>query len=198
MQVNGSGVNLEKFSFSDLPPEPIFLCMARLIKSKGLLEYAQAAQIVKKFNPKAKFLLYGYSDHHHDSIDENEIINYWFDRYGVEYFGYANNPIEVIKKSSIFVLLSYKEGTPRVVLEAMAMGRPIITADSPGCRETVKDGVNGFLVPRYDHISAAKAMKELLNKNLRSEMGLQSRNYCKEKFNVVEVNKTMLSAMKIT
>jgi len=78
------------------------------------------------------------------------------------------------------------------------MGRPIITADSPGCRETVKEGVNGFLVPTHDHISAANAMNKLLNKNLRSEMGAQSHIYCKEKFDVNDVNKKILSAMNIT
>lgn len=196
-QVNGSGVNMDKFSFSDLPREPIFLCMARLIKSKGIIEYAKAAQIVKKNYPEARFLLYGYTDHHPDSIDESEIISHWLETYGIEYLGYAKDPIATIKQSSVFVLLSYKEGTPRVVLEAMAMGRPIITADSPGCRETVKDGVNGFLVPTHDHISAANAMNKLLNKNLRSEMGAQSRIYCKEKFDVNDVNKKILSAMNI-
>ncbi len=197
-QVNGSGINLNKFKVSPLPSAPIFLCMARLIKSKGLIEYAKAAKIVKEHHPNARFLLYGYADDHHDSIDEQEIIDYWFDRYGVEYFGYAKNPIEIIKKSSIFVLLSYKEGTPRVVLEAMAMGRPIISADTPGCRETVKSGVNGFLVPKYDYLLAAEAMNKLLDADLRSHMGAQSRNYCEEKFDVDDVNRKMLSGMEIT
>jgi glycosyltransferase involved in cell wall biosynthesis len=196
-QVNGSGVNLDKFCVSKLPPDPIFLCMARLIKSKGLIEYAKAAQIVRKHNPKARFLLFGYADDHNDSIDENEIINNWFEQYGIEYFGYADNPIETILKASVFVLLSYKEGTPRVVLEAMAMGRPIISADTPGCRETVKHEVNGFLVPKHDHILAADAMTKLLSQNLRSKMGTESRNYCEEKFNVTDVNKKMLKEMKI-
>ena len=195
--VNGSGVNLDKFSVSPLPSEPVFLCMARLIKSKGLEEFAQAAKRVKKLYPEARFILYGYPDDHSDSIDENEIISNWLNDFGVEYFGYAENPIDAIKECSVFVLLSYKEGTPRVVLEAMAMGRPIITTDAPGCRETVKNGVNGFLVPRFDEVKAANAMTKLLSAELRKEMGQESRKFCQLKFNVLDVNKTLLSDMGV-
>ena len=195
--VNGSGVNLDKFSVSPLPSEPVFLCMARLIKSKGLEEFAQAAKRVKKLYPEARFILYGYPDDHPDSIDENEIISNWLNDFGVEYFGYAENPIDAIKECSVFVLLSYKEGTPRVVLEAMAMGRPIITTDAPGCRETVKNGVNGFLVPRFDDLEAANAMTKLLSAELRKEMGKESRKFCESKFNVLDVNNTLLSEMGV-
>jgi glycosyltransferase involved in cell wall biosynthesis len=195
--VNGSGVNIDKFSLSPLPSEPIFLCMARLIKSKGLEEFARAAKRVKKLYPEARFLLYGYPDDHPDSIDENEIISNWLIDFGVEYFGYAENPIDAIKECSVFVLLSYKEGTPRVVLEAMAMGRPIITTDAPGCRETVKNGVNGFLVPRYDDLEAANAMIKLLSAELRKEMGKESRKFCESKFNVLDVNNTLLTDMGV-
>ena len=196
--VNGSGVNLDKFSVSPLPPEPIFLCMARLIKSKGLEEFARAAKRVKKLRPEARFILYGYPDEHPDSIDENEIIANWLNDFGVEYFGYSENPIDAIKECSVFVLLSYKEGTPRVVLEAMAMGRPIITTDAPGCRETVQNGVNGFLVPKFDDAEAAQAMIQLLSANLRREMGQESRNFCESKFDVLDVNKILLSEMGVT
>jgi len=195
--VNGSGVNLDKFSVSPLPSEPIFLCMARLIKSKGLEEFARAAKRVKKLYPEARFILYGYPDEHPDSIDENEIISNWLNDFGVEYFGYSENPIDAIKECSIFVLLSYKEGTPRVVLEAMAMGRSIITTDAPGCRETVKNGVNGFLVPRFDDVEAANAMTKLLSAELRKEMGKESRKFCESKFNVFDVNNTLLSDMGV-
>ena len=119
------------------------------------------------------------------------------EEYGVEYCGYAYDPISAINESSIFVLLSYKEGTPRVVLEAMAMGRPIITSDAPGCRETVKNNINGFLVPLYDFNDAALAMNKLLDQSLRAKMGKQSREYCELKFNVKKVNKILLSEMGI-
>ena len=193
--VNGSGVNLDQFPMSPLPSGPIYLCMARLIKSKGLMEYARAAQEIKKIDPMARFMLYGYPDDHDDSIDEQEIINNWYQKYGIEYFGYASNPQDTIKLCSVFVLLSYKEGTPRVVLEAMAMGRPIITTDAPGCRETVQNEVNGFLVPPFEHLEAANAMKKLLNEEMRKEMGIKSRQYCVSKYNVNDVNRVLLSEM---
>ena len=193
--VNGSGVNLEKFSTTKLPSEPIFLCMARLIKSKGIIEFAKAAKIVKDANPEARFLLFGYPDNHVDSIDEDEIINKWNKKYGIEYMGYSSNPIESINECSVFVLLSYKEGTPRVVLEAMAMGRPIITSDTPGCRETVINNLNGFLVPKKDYFKAALSMKALLDHDLRNKMGSESRKYCESKYNVHNVNDSLFDEM---
>ena len=195
--VNGSGVNLVKFSTEPLPSSPIFLTMARLIKSKGLIEYAKSARELKKSYPDARFLLYGYPDDHSDSINEKDIIECWYEKYGVEYCGYAEDPGTAIIRCSIFVLLSYKEGTPRVNLEAMAMGRPIITTDAPGCRETVSNNVNGFLVPKYDYLETAKAMEKLIDGNMRAKMGAESRSLCESKFNVVNVNRTLISEMEI-
>ena len=195
--VNGSGVNLKKFHIKPLPPSPIFMTMARLIKSKGLIEYAKSARELKKRHPEARFLLYGYPDNHTDSINENDIIKNWYEEYGVEYCGYAEDPKVAISSCSVFVLLSYKEGTPRVNLEAMAMGRPIITTDAPGCRETVLNNINGFLVPKYDHFETSRAMSKLLDANLRSKMGIESRSLCERKFNVIDVNNMLLKEMKV-
>ena len=195
--VNGSGVNLIKFSLEPLPSSPVFLTMARLIKSKGLIEYAKSARELKKTHPDARFLLYGYPDNHPDSISEKDIIDSWYERYGIEYCGYAEDPATAISRCSIFVLLSYKEGTPRVNLEAMAMGRPIITTDAPGCRETVLNNINGFLVPKYDYLETARVMKELTDGDLRSKMGTESRSLCESKFNVRDVNNTLLKEMNV-
>lgn len=196
--VNGSGVNLKKFNIESLPSSPIFLTMARLIKSKGIIEYAKSAKEVKKYYPDARFLLYGYPDDHPDSISEKDIIENWYEKYGVEYCGYSDDPKTAIRSCSIFVLLSHKEGTPRVVLEAMAMGRPIITTDAPGCRETVQNEVNGFLVPPFKYLEASNAMKKLLNEDMRMEMGIKSREYCESKFDVNDVNSVLLSEMGLT
>ena len=95
------------------------------------------------------------------------------------------------------MLLSYNEGTPRSVLEAMAMGRAIITTDVSGCRETVQEKKNGFLVELKSPISAASAMKALLDDDLRHTMGLASRKYCEEKFNVHSVNKRLIESIDI-
>lgn len=195
--LNGSGVDLEKFSPVPLVDEPVFLCMSRLIKSKGLLDYARASEIVRLSYPNARFLLYGFPDDHEDSLDEHEIINTWKDRYGIEYFGFTNDPVDTISKSSVYVLLSFNEGTPRSVLEAMAMGRPIITTDVPGCRETVLDGSNGYLVNLKDPKSAAEAMTKLMQKDLRQQMGESSRKLCEEKYDVHLVNDAIISALTI-
>jgi len=190
--MNGSGVNLDIFTQVKLSADPIFLCISRLIKSKGLLEYAEAAKLVKLDYPDAKFLLYGYPDDHSDSIDEQEIINNWSKIYGIEYHGFSSNPEQTIALASVFVLLSHHEGTPRVVLEAMAMGRPILTTDAPGCKETVEHGVNGFKVPVRDSEAAALHMKKLMNNNLRLSMGKASRKIAEEKFDVKKVNANLI------
>ena len=195
--VNGSGVDLDKFSVSNIPEQPVFLCMSRLIKSKGLIEYAEASRIVKKNFPSARFLLHGFPDNHNDSIDEEEIITSWKEKYGIEYLGFSNDPVSDISKCSVYVLLSYNEGTPRSVLEAMSLGRPIITTDVPGCRETVKNGKNGYLVPHKNSYEAAQAMMRLMDPSLRENMARSSREYCEEKFDVHIVNRKILSEMEI-
>lgn len=195
--LNGSGVDLQKFSVQPMPDSPVFLCMSRLIKSKGLIEYANASKIVKSKHKEARFLLYGFPDDHGDSIDENEIINNWYEKYGIEYLGFTNDPVATISESSVYVLLSYNEGTPRSVLEAMSMGRPIVTTDVPGCRETVLEGVNGFLSIHKNAESSANAMMNLLDKDVREQMGKQSRDICEQKYDVHAVNNDILMALKV-
>jgi glycosyltransferase involved in cell wall biosynthesis len=190
--MNGSGVNLEIFRQVDLVKNPVFLCISRLIKSKGLFEYAEAAKLVKSSHPRAQFLLFGYPDEHSDSIDEEEIIHSWGDRYGIEYHGFSLTPEKTIALASVFVLLSHHEGTPRVVLEAMAMGRPIVTTNAPGCKETVEEGVNGFKVPVGDSKAAASQMIKLMNSDLRTSMGNASRKIAEDKFDVKKVNKNLI------
>ena len=188
---------MELFKVTPLPKDPIFICLSRLIKSKGLIEYAKAANIVRESSSNARFLLYGFPDEHYDSISEDEIKKDWFSKYGIEYMGFSSNPQESISQSSVYILLSYNEGTPRSVLEAMAMGRAIITTDVSGCRETVQDQKNGFLVKLKSPSSAASAMKALLDDDLRITMGAASRKYCEEKFNVHSVNKKLIENIDI-
>ena len=98
-----------------------------------------------------------------------------------------------MRQSSVFVLPSYREGTPRSVLEAMAMGRPIITTDVPGCRETVVEGSNGLLVPARDPKALASAMESLIEQpHLRAEMGARSLELCRSKYDVDEVTAALL------
>ena len=195
IRVNGSGVNLDLFKIEALPDKPIFLCMSRLIKSKGLIEYAEAAKILKIKYPDAEFLLAGFPDDHEDSISEDEIKNNWLNDFGIKYIGLSTNPIQTIASCSAYVLLSYNEGTPRSVLEAMAMGRAIITTDVPGCRETVLDDTSGYLVRVRDPESAAGGMEKLMNSEKRTTMGKESRHFCERKFDVKNVNLILINSM---
>lgn len=191
--IPGSGVNTEKFNKIALPDSPIFMTMGRFLESKGLREFAAAAQQMKFTHPEARFILYGYSDAHEDSISEQEIEQTWFHKYGVELMGFADDPKFAISQCSVFVLLSYREGVPRTVLEAMSMGRSIITTDAPGCRETVENGLNGFLVPVADVKNTVFAMKKLYDASLRSKMGAYSRQIAIKKFDVNLVNKIIIN-----
>lgn len=198
--VNGSGVNVSEYSVAPLPiendvPVPRFLLIARLLGAKGVLEYAQAAAIIKSRHPNVQFDLVGWVDDNPDAIEQRE-LDTWIDDGLVNFLGKLNDVKPAIAASSIYVLPSYREGTPRTVLEAMAMGRPIITTDASGCRETVIDGYNGYLVPVKAVEELAAAMERfIVNPELIIEMGKASRQLVEEKFDVHAVNQSMLEAM---
>lgn len=195
--VNGSGVNIEKFAFSPPKLSPVtFLLTARLIKDKGILEYVEAARLLKQKYPTAKFQLLGPLDTNPAAITKEQ-LNQWMKEGVIEYLGKTNDVRPFIAESSVFVLPSfYREGIPRSILEAMSMGRPIITTDAPGCRETVVDGRNGFLVSVKD-VSALKSAMEkfILEPDLIVQMGKQSRIIAEEKYDVRKVNRVILQEM---
>lgn len=195
---NGSGVDLKHFQFEPyFHKNPVFLLIARFLKSKGILEYIEAAQIVKQKYPQAEFHLVGYFYDSPDTIDR-KYIEEAHQKGIIIYQGETNDVRPFIKNCSVYVLPSYREGTPRSVLEAMAIGRPIITTDVPGCKETVINGVNGFLVPAKDVNSLAQAMFSFIeNPGLISKMGKQSRLIAEQKYDVHKVNATILSGMGI-
>ncbi len=195
---NGSGVDLDHFQFDPNPPtKPVFLLIARILKSKGILEYIEAAKIVKQKYPQAEFHLVGYFYDSPDAIDKRMIDQAHNERI-IIYKGETNDVRPFIKNCSVYVLPSYREGTPRTVLEAMAVGRPIITTNVPGCKETVQDGVNGFLVKVKDANSLAKAMFSFIEEpQLILQMGKHSRTIAEQKYDVHKVNQTILSGMGI-
>jgi len=197
--VNGSGVNMDYFQRCDYPPQITFFMLGRLLHSKGVKEYLQAAKIVKKSYSNVRIMLLGKLVHGMaDAISEDDIKPYIEDG-TIELFGETNDVRPYYRQTSVFVLPSYREGTPRSVLEAMSMGRPIITCDAPGCRETVIDGKNGYLVPVKDANKLAQAMIKFLdNPDLVTKMGQSSYEYCSEKFDVKRVNAEMLKSMKIS
>lgn len=195
--VNGSGVDVAEYPVSDLPSTPSFLLIARLLGDKGVREYVSAAKIVKSKYPYASFKLVGWIDENPDAISQQELAA-WINEGTVEYLGKLADVRPAIVDSGIYVLPSYREGTPRTVLEAMAMGRAVITTDAPGCRETVVDGYNGFLVPVQNVEALAAAMCRLVESpELVATMGKRSRLIAEEKYDVQKVNALMLNEMGI-
>jgi glycosyltransferase involved in cell wall biosynthesis len=193
--VNGSGVDLDHYYPTPLPSELVFLLIARLLKDKGIREYVQAARLVRRSRPDARFILVGPRDPGPAAVPEAELAS-WVSQEGIEYRGPTEDVRAAITEAMVFVLPSYREGTPRTVLEAMAMCRPIITTDVPGCRETVIEGVNGFLVPAKDAVRLAGAMLRFASDlSLASRMGRASREIVENKYDVRRVNQQMLLSM---
>ncbi|WP_335962808.1 glycosyltransferase family 4 protein [Acinetobacter haemolyticus] len=199
--VNGSGVNVADFNVLPLPltaDQKIkisFLLIARLLVDKGVREYAEAAKIIKHKYPHVEFNLVGWIDENPAAIQQSE-LDTWIADARLKYWGKLSDVRPAIAQSSIYVLPSYREGTPRTVLEAMAMGRPIITTDAPGCRETVIQGENGFLVEVRSVTSLVDAMQEFINKpELIEQMGQRSREIALNKYDVHQVNRHMMQEM---
>ncbi|WP_411684369.1 glycosyltransferase family 4 protein [Acinetobacter indicus] len=199
--VNGSGVNVTDFSVLPFPVNTqnksklSFLLIARLLGDKGVREYAEAAKLIKQQHPEVEFHLVGWIDENPAAIEQSE-LDTWIADARLKYWGKLSDVRPAIAQSSIYVLPSYREGTPRTVLEAMAMGRPIITTDAPGCRETVIQGENGFLVKVKSVTSLVNAMQEFINNPaLIEQMGQRSREIALNKYDVHQVNRHMMQEM---
>lgn len=182
-RVNGSGVDIDYYSERPFPGgSPVFLMMARLLRDKGVYEFVDAARRVRQHLPLAKFLLVGSPDANPTAVKQSEIEG-WIAEELIDYRGHLEDPRSVLEEAHILVLPSYREGTPRVNLEAMATGRAVITTDAVGCRETVVDGVTGLLVPPRDAVSLADAMIRLgSDLALAKGMGQAGRRLCEERF----------------
>ena len=197
--VNGSGVDVAQFPVHPLPVgPPVFLMIARLLGDKGVREYAEAARRIKARQPEVRFQVVGWIDSNPDAIAESE-LDAWVADGSLEFLGKLDDVRPAIAASTVYVLPSYREGTPRTVLEAMAMGRSIITTDAPGCRETVIDGDNGFLVPVQSVDALVEAMLKFIeDPTLATRMGRRSRQIAEDKYDVHKVNAVMLREMGIT
>jgi glycosyltransferase involved in cell wall biosynthesis len=189
--VNGSGVNMGLFTPEPLPKTLTFFMLARIMKSKGVFEYLSAAEQVKQAYPDTRFLLLGALEGIQDSVTGADLQRY-IDKGIIEYFGETDDVRSFYQQASVFVLPSFREGTPRTVLEAMAMKRPIITTDVPGCRGTVKDGETGFLVPKQDVNALVEKMIWFIAhpQNIKP-MGEAAYAYCTEKYEIEKVNQDM-------
>jgi len=195
--VNGSGVNLDSFPLVPPVQSPIkFLFIARLLGDKGIRQFVEAAYRLRAMVSVVEFHVVGWIDDNSDSITPAE-LEQWCKDGVINYHGRLSDVRPVLADSSVFVLPSfYPEGTPRTILEALSMGRPVITTDMPGCRETVVDGENGYLIEARDSESLLKAMLQFIeNPGLISSMGQCSREIAERKYDVHKVNEQMLFSM---
>lgn len=216
--VGGSGVDLDRFQPA-LPVEdpPTFLLIGRLLKDKGIIEYVEAARLIRARYKRARFHLVGPLDSNPAAL-RCETIQQW-EREGVlTYHGEVSDVRPFLARCSAYVLPSYREGTPHTVLQAMAMGRPVVTTDAPGCRETVRcsadalakmraaaplsctmaQGTNGFVVPIRNVQALAAAMESfILNPALIRTMGFESRAIAERRYDVRFVNRMLLAEMNM-
>ena len=201
--VNGSGVNVQDFDIMPLPRntqgqvKASFLLIARLLGDKGVREYAESARIIKEQYREADFHLVGWIDDNPSAISQTE-LDTWIADGRLKFWGKLSDVRPAIAESSVYVLPSYREGTPRTVLEAMAMGRAVITTDAPGCRETVSNGVNGYLVGVKSVGDLVQAMQYFIeDPKLIESMGQRSREIALNKYDVHQVNQHMLTEMQL-
>jgi glycosyltransferase involved in cell wall biosynthesis len=190
--VRGSGVDLTHFQMVPLPDgPPVVLLIARLLGDKGLREYAAAARRIRTTRPDVRFQLLGPADPSPDGIPAAE-LQQWSDDGVLEYLGSTDDVRPFLAACHLFVLPSYHEGMPRTVLEALAVGRPVVTTSVPGCADTVQDGVNGRVVPARNATALADAIEELLDQHPRWPlMAEASRALASSAFDVRLVNTEM-------
>ena len=198
--LGGIGLDLNEYKYSPVIKNPPiqFLFIGRLLKEKGIHEFIAAAQIVKEKFPQTTFTVLGGIDEANlGALTQGELTQY-IDQNVIDYPGHVENIAERIKQSHVFVLPSYREGIPRSTQEAMAIGRPIITTDVPGCRDTVIDGVNGFLVPKWNPQALAEKMIYFIEHPEQVHiMGNESHKIAIEKFDADKVNRRLLEILGI-
>jgi len=198
-RLNGTGIQLKDYPFVAPWNSPItFLLAARLLVEKGIREFAKAAAKIKTLYPNTRFILLGNLDTNPGSLTEEQIQS-WIKDGIIEWPGHVPDIRPWLKKTSVYVLPSYREGVPRSTQEALAMGRAVITTNAPGCRETVKDGVNGYLVPVRNADALAVAMTQFIKQpTLITKMGWESRKLAEEKFDVCKINAKLLHEIGLT
>ena len=197
---NGSGINLQNYDYTPEPTEgPIkIIFTARMVEDKGTLVLIEAAKKLEpEYKGKIQFLLCGGLDTNPNGITK-EMLESRCDGEYIKWLGHRKDVLELLKQSHIMAFPSwYREGLPKSVIEAEAIGRPIVTTDSVGCRDTVIDGKNGFLIPIKDSNALADALKKLIDsKELRETMGKNAREFAVNKFDIKDVTNVHLDVYK--
>lgn len=203
--IMGSGIDTQYYSpdyCADKQPKeahfPTFIMIARLLMDKGVYEYAETAKTIKSKYPNARFLLLGDIDEDsHATINPSDLAE-WKQQGYIQHLGFVKETRPFICEADAVVLPSYREGIPRVILEGLSMGKPCITTDAPGCRQTVTDGVNGFICKTADAASLTAACQKFIELNLeqRTEMGLSARNTALNTFDLKIIAEKYLFTVK--
>jgi glycosyltransferase involved in cell wall biosynthesis len=191
--VNGSGVDLKFYSPRSLPSKPVFLMLSRLVADKGVIEYCKAAKEIRAKFPEVIFQLAGSFDPNPSGLKYDQLKPF-IDAKDIKYLGHIKDVREILNGCRYYILPSYREGTPRSVLEAMSIGRPIITTNATGCKETVLNGINGLLIPPRDKdalVVAIQKMLELDDKKV-NEMANESIKLVRKKYDVRKVNQHII------
>src|SRR5690606_31507730 len=186
------GLNLNDYVYTkwDDQKRLSFIFIARLIAEKGIFEYLEAAKVIKKKYPDIKFKIIGGLDPENPTGLKQTELDQLIETGIIEYAGFVKDVDQRIRESAVFVLPSYyREGVPRSIQEAMAIGRPVITTNVPGCNETVVDGVTGFLIPKWDVAALVKKMIYFIEHPEQvNKMGYQGFLYAKKNFNADLIN----------
>jgi glycosyltransferase involved in cell wall biosynthesis len=182
--IRGSGVDTRRYCVRpESPGEPLVVLASRLLWDKGVGEFVAAARQLRRQGVRARFVLVGVSDDGNPSAIPNGQLRAWREEGVVEWWGRRDDMPAVFAQSHIVCLPSYGEGVPKVLIEAASCGRPIVTTDAPGCREIVRDGENGFLVPVRDADVVSRALQRLIEyPDLRRAMGARGREIVEREF----------------
>ncbi len=200
----GSGIDLERFAAVPYPAgteETVFLLIARLLRDKGIVEYVEAARRVKARHPGARFQLLGAVASQNRSAIDAGTVQGWVEEGAIEYLGVVDDVRAAIAEAHCVVLPSYREGAPRTLIEAAALGRPLIATDVPGCRAVVDPEVSGFLCAARSSDSLAAACERFLDLDLdaRAEMGQAARTKMEREYDqtiVVEAYRSVLETLQ--
>ena len=199
--LGGIGLKLDDYPYQPVNPKndkTNFLFIGRLLKEKGIFDFIEAAKIVKQRYPNAKFTVLGRTDADNPGALHANQVQELVATGVIDYPGQVANVVDWIADSNVFVLPSYREGVPRSTQEAMAVGRAVITTDVPGCRETVIDGKNGFIVPKWNpQALAAKMIYFIENPEQIQVMGEESYKIAVEKFDARIVNERLLKILGV-
>lgn len=194
--LGGIGVDLDFWTPAPPVIKPMtFLLAARLLREKGIIEYSKAARLIKARHSGTRFILLGSLDTNPGALSRCE-IEQWTAEGIIEWPGHVPDLRPWLAQASVFVLPSFREGVPRSIQEAMAMGRPVITTDAPGCRETVIEGENGYLVPVRSAEKLADVMERfIMQPDLIEKMGQASRRMAEQHFDVHKINRLIMRKM---